>query len=210
MSSLSKGNLNEIASLYSGITLNESSEVSEGILSRGLQYAKGTLSPIIKKNLKLDPKKGLAKGLLDKSLQKGVSAASKVARGGYELAKQTAKTAGKQALGTAKFVIPNVALPAAAIGTVADITAPMRGGQSKILNLLKPKYEETYQEGEVLTEEVIQENTSVLVYAIGDYLVENNFAPDSEKAIKIMENMSDKWAEEIIVSYLQIEENVDG
>lgn len=207
MSGLSQRSHGELNNLVKNIVI---SEKQNPIVSRALQYAKGTLSPIIKKNLKLDPKKGLAKGLLDKSLQKGVSAASKVVRGGLELADKTAKTAGKQALGTAKFIIPNVALPAAAFGAVADITAPMRGGRSRILDFLKPKYEETYQEGEVLTEEVIQENTSVLVYAIGDYLVENNFASDSEKAIKIMENMSDEWAEEIIVSYLQIEENVDG
>jgi len=215
MSSLSKGNLNEIASLYSGITLSESKEdiVNEkldprALLSRGVQYAKGTLSPIIKRNLKLDPKKGLAKGLLDKALQKGVSAVSQVGRGGYDIGKETVKGAGRQLKGLATFSLPKLALPGA-IGYVAyDLSKPE--GESAIKKFLKPKYEETLQGGEVLTEEVIQENTNIFVYAIGNYLIENNFASDSAKAIKIMENMSDSWTEEIILSYFQSEENVDG
>ena len=208
MSGLSHKSHGELNNLVKNIVISEKQQ--NPIVSRALQYAKGTLSPIIKKNLKLDPKKGLAKGLLDKALQKGVSALSQAGRGGYEVGKETVYGAGRQLKGLATFTLPRLALPSAVGAAAADLTAPSRGGKSKILDFLKPKYEETYQEGEVLTEEVIQENTSVLVYAIGDYLVENNFASDSEKAIKIMENMSDEWAEEIIVSYLQIEENVDG
>ncbi len=41
---------------------------------------KGELSPIIKRNLKLDPNKGLAKGLLDKGAKTTVDIGSKLLR----------------------------------------------------------------------------------------------------------------------------------
>ena len=219
MSSLSKGNLNEIASLYSGITLNESVEekkettdLSEEVLSeeviqenstfifqvignhlienkladtpesavkimenmsdgwaediladyvastdpelvegsnpfdpraaiksglkRGFDYAKGTLSPIIKKRLNIPAGQGLAAGVtkkvLEKGLDKGTQLAKDVFQGGVL---GTAKTAYKQARAVgskARALVPTVATGAA----IADLARP----DSFLKGLFKPNY----------------------------------------------------------------------
>ena len=153
MSIISKGNLNEIANLYSGITLGESVEpqqdpqvdvdlseevlteeailedstfifqlvgshlienkmadseesaikimenmsdgwsveilatyfsdhedLNEGLKSKAMGYLKGTISPIIKKRLNIDPKQGLMKGITKKVIEKGVDKGTQVVK----------------------------------------------------------------------------------------------------------------------------------
>lgn len=207
MSNLSKSNLNEIGSIYSNITLSESTDVlaeQNPITQRLVSYGKGTLSPIIKKTLKLDPTKPLATGLLKKGVESATTTGTKVVRDIGSGITGTARTAYRQGRAVASK-LKGFALPVAATAAGIDLTAPMRGERSRILDYLKPKYEESSYDGNILTEEVANETCEHLCHLIGSYLIENKLADNGEKAIKIMENMSDKWAEEILISYLNEE-----
>jgi len=199
MSGLSQRTHGELNNIAANIVL------SEKLGGRIKSYVSGSLSPIIKKNLKLDPKKGLAKGLLDKGLQKVTSGATKFAAGALDTAKKTALGMGSQAKAIADFTLPYVALPLAGAGVVADLTAPIRGGESRIRKMLpKPSHshlpEQSLLDGQILTEEVIEESTISLINIIESHLIEYKLADDSETARKIMENMSDEWVEKIILS----------
>ena len=65
MSGLSHKSHGELNQITANIMLSESIDPRKKAIQnagyRLLNYARGTLSPIIKKNLKLDPKEGLAK-----------------------------------------------------------------------------------------------------------------------------------------------------
>ena len=64
------------------------------------------LSPIIKRNLKLDPNKGLAKGLLDKGIKTTVDIGSKVVRdAGKTVNRMLAGTTYRQARGVGKKIV---------------------------------------------------------------------------------------------------------
>lgn len=54
---------------------------------------------------------------------------------------------------------------------------------------------------EVLTEEVILEDSTFIFQLVGSHLIENKMADSEESAIKIMENMGDAWAVEILATY---------
>ena len=55
---------------------------------------------------------------------------------------------------------------------------------------------------EVLSEEAIQENSTFIFQVIGNHLIEKKLADSPESAVKIMENMSDGWAEDILADYV--------
>lgn len=54
---------------------------------------------------------------------------------------------------------------------------------------------------EVLTEEAILEDSTFIFQLVGSHLIENKMADSEESAIKIMENMSDAWAVEILAMH---------
>ena len=68
MSGLSHKSHGELNQITANIMLSESIDPRKKAIQAGtnrlVNYARGTLSPIIKKNLKLDPNQGLAKGVL--------------------------------------------------------------------------------------------------------------------------------------------------
>lgn len=204
MSGLSHKSHGELNQITANIMINEGvrgrlSTAIQDVGSRALGYARGTLSPIIKKNLGLDPKKGLAKGLLDKGVQGAVDVGSKLARDTAGGAKSVLGATYRQARGVGKRIVPLVPFAGAtyAVGqAVNDLQKPK--GQSVIRGFFgeKPKYQK--EEVELLSEEAIQECSEILYGIIGGYLIEKGLADDVDKAHAIMENMSDTWAEDII------------
>jgi len=217
MSSLSKGNLNEIANLYSGITVKESAEpqqdpqvdvdLSEEVLTeeailedstfifqlvgshlienkmadseesaikimenmgdawaveilatyfsdhqdlheaggeirrRAMGYLKGTISPIIKKRLNIDPKQGLMTGIAKKVIEKGVDKGTQLAKdvfqggigGTIDSGYKQARAVGRH---LRKFVPGTVALGAGG-AAVGDL---MQGDKSWLRQMFKPDY----------------------------------------------------------------------
>jgi len=67
---------------------------------------------------------------------------------------------------------------------------------------VEEKKETTDLSEEVLSEEAIQENSTFIFQVIGNHLIENKLADTPESAVKIMENMSDGWAEDILADYV--------
>tara|TARA_B100002019_G_scaffold65875_1_gene56561 strand:- start:306 stop:935 length:630 start_codon:yes stop_codon:yes gene_type:complete len=200
MSGLSHKSHGELNQITANIMINEGIRGAiKAAGSRALGYARGTLSPIIKKNLGLDPKQGLAKGLLDKGLQGAADVGSKLARDAAGGAKSVLGATYRQARGVGKKIVPLVPFAAATYGVgqaVNDLQKPK--GQSVIRGFFgeKPKYQK--EEVELLSEEAIQECSEILYGMIGGYLIEKGLADDVDKAHAIMENMSDTWAEDII------------
>ena len=84
MSGLSHKSHGELNQITANIMLSESIDPRKKARQLGtnrlVNYARGTLSPIIKKNLKLDPNQGLAKGLLKKGTETAVDIGSKLVR----------------------------------------------------------------------------------------------------------------------------------
>jgi hypothetical protein len=62
---------------------------------------------------------------------------------------------------------------------------------------------------EVLTEEVILEDSTFIFQLVGSHLIENKMADSEESAIKIMENMSDGWSVEILATYFSDNEDLN-
>lgn len=62
---------------------------------------------------------------------------------------------------------------------------------------------------EVLTEEVILEDSTFIFQLVGSHLIENKMADSEESAIKIMENMSDGWSLEILATYFSDNEDLN-
>jgi len=200
MSGLSHKSHGELNQITANIMLNEGVRTAiQAAGSRALGYARGTLSPIIKKNLGLDPKKGLAKGLLDKGLQGAADIGSKLTRDAGKTVNTLAGTTYRQARFVGKKAAPLAPFAGAtyAVGqAVNDLQKPK--GQSVIRGFFgeKPKYQK--EDVELLSEEAIQECSEILYGMIGGYLIEKGLADDVDKAHAIMENMSDTWAEDII------------
>ena len=200
MSGLSHKSHGELNQITANIMLNEGVRTAiQAAGSRALGYARGTLAPIIKKNLGLDPKKGLAKGLLDKGLQGAADIGSKLTRDAGKTVNTLAGTTYRQARFVGKKAAPLAPFAGAtfAVGqAVNDLQKPK--GQSVIRRFFgeKPKYQK--EDVELLSEEAIQECSEILYGMIGGYLIEKGLADDVDKAHAIMENMSDTWAEDII------------
>ena len=181
---------------------NNARKFAQGQGIRAYRYAKGELSPIIKKNLKLDPNKGLAKGLLDKGAKTTVDIGSKFVRdvgGGI-------KGVGTNLYRTVRGIAKNPYVQgAAALGTAAyDLARPK--GKSFLRGLVNSDEKTQKEEVEILSEETITEASELLYISICGYLLESQLADDVDKAHAIMENMSDTWAEEIIQNVLLAED----
>ena len=170
--------------------------------SKALGYAKGTLSPIIKKNLKLDPNQGLAKGLLKKGTETAVDIGSKLVRdigGGI-------KGTGADLYRLGRGIASNRYVKGAAVvgAGLYDLARPK--GKSFLRGLVNSDEKTQKEEVEILSEETITEASELLYISICGYLLESQLADDVEKAHAIMENMSDTWAEEIIQNVLLAED----
>ena len=166
------------------------------------KYARRELSPIIKRNLKLDPNKGLAQGLLDKGAKTTVDIGSKLTRDAGKTANTLAGHTYRQARFVGKKVAPLVPFGIAMhyVGKgVDDLMKPPE--QSGIKRFVRDRLgigRTQKEEVEVLSEEDIAMSTEYLCHVISDYLLETKLADDLDRAHTIMENMSDEWAEEII------------
>ena len=166
------------------------------------KYGQRELSPIIKRNLKLDPKKPLAQGLLDAGAKATTDIGSKLVRDAGKTVNTLSGTAYRQTRFMGKKLAP-LALPAAlATGVgqaVNDLQKPSgQSGIKKFFKNLTQGGNTQKEEVEVLSEEFIAESTEYLYHAITGYLLETKLADDLDRAHTIMENMSDEWAEEII------------
>jgi len=206
MSGLSHKSHGELNQITANIMLSESIDPRKKALqsagSRLVNYARGTLSPIIKKNLKLDPKEGLAKGLLKKGTETAVDIGSKLVRdvgGGI-------KSVGTNLYRTGRAIAKNPFVQGAtAFGAAAyDLARPK--GKSFLRGLVNPSEKTQKEEVEILSEETITEASELLYISICGYLLESQLADDIDKAHAIMENMSDTWAEEIIQNVLLAED----
>lgn len=203
MSGLSHKSHGELNQITANIMLNEGVKTAiQAAGSRALGYAKGTLSPIIKKNFGLDPKQGLAKGLLKKGTEGAVDIGSKLLRdvGGGIKNVGTNIYKGVRGLARNRFVQGTAAVGAAAY----DLARPK--GKSFLRGLVNPDEKTQKEEVEILSEETITEASELLYVAICGYLLESQLADDVDKAHAIMENMSDTWAEEIIQNVLLAED----
>ena len=169
---------------------------------QAFRYAQRELSPIIKRNLKLDPNKGLAQGLLDKSAKTTVDIGSKLTRDAGKTVNTLAGHTYRQARFVGKKLAPLAPLAGAAYGVgeiVNDLQKPPgKSGIKKFFKNLTGGGNTQKEEVEVLSEEFIAESTEYLYHAITGYLLETKLADDLDRAHTIMENMSDEWAEEII------------
>ena len=202
MSGLSHKSHGELNQITANIMLNEGVKTAiQAAGSRALGYARGTLSPIIKKNFGLDPKQGLAKGLLKKGTEGAVDIGSKLLRdvGGGIKNVGTNIYKGVRGLARNRFVQGTAAVGAAAY----DLARPK--GKSFLRGLVNPDEKTQKEEVEILSEETITEASELLYVAICGYLLESQLADDVDKAHAIMENMSDTWAEEIIQNVLLAE-----
>ena len=166
------------------------------------RYGQRELSPIIKRNLNLDPKKPLAQGLLDKGTKTTVDVGSKLTRDAGKTVNTLAGHTYRQARFVGKKIAPLVPF---GIGMhyvgkgVDDLMKPP--GQSGIKRFVRDRLgigRTQKEEVEVLSEEDIAMSTEYLCHVISDYLLETKLADDLDRAHTIMENMSDEWAEEII------------
>ena len=203
MSGLSHKSHGELNQITANIMLNEGVKTAiQAAGSRALGYARGTLSPIIKKNFGLDPKQGLAKGLLKKGTEGAVDIGSKLLRdvGGGIKNVGTNIYKGVRGLARNRFVQGTAAVGAAAY----DLARPK--GKSFLRGLVNPDEKTQKEEVEILSEETITEASELLYVAICGYLLESQLADDVDKAHAIMENMSDTWAEEIIQNVLLAED----
>ena len=166
------------------------------------KYGQRELSPIIKRNLKLDPKKPLAQGLLDAGAKATTDIGSKLVRDAGKTVNTLSGTAYRQARFVGKKLAPAVPLAGAAYGfgeLVNDLQKPPgKSGIKKFFKNLTQGGNTQKEEVEVLSEEFIAESTEYLYHAITGYLLETKLADDLDRAHTIMENMSDEWAEEII------------
>ena len=166
------------------------------------KYGQRELSPIIKRNLKLDPKKPLAQGLLDAGAKATTDIGSKLVRDAGKTVNTLSGTAYRQARFVGKKLAPAVPLAGAAYGVgeiVNDLQKPPgKSGIKKFFKNLTGGGNTQKEEVEVLSEEFIAESTEYLYHAITGYLLETKLADDLDRAHTIMENMSDEWAEEII------------
>ena len=206
MSGLSHKSHGELNQITANIMLSESIDPRKKAIQAGtnrlVNYARGTLSPIIKKNLKLDPNQGLAKGLLKKGTETVVDIGSKLVRdvgGGI-------KGVGTNLYRTVRGIAKNPYVQgAAAVGAAAyDLARPK--GKSFLRGLVNPSEKTQKEEVEILSEETITEASELLYISICGYLLESQLADDVDKAHAIMENMSDTWAEEIIQNVLLAED----
>lgn len=206
MSGLSHKSHGELNQITANIMLSESIDPRKKAIQAGtnrlVNYARGTLSPIIKKNLKLDPNQGLAKGLLKKGTETVVDIGSKLVRdvgGGI-------KGVGTNLYRTVRGIAKNPYVQgAAALGTAAyDLARPK--GKSFLRGLVNSDEKTQKEEVEILSEETITEASELLYISICGYLLESQLADDVDKAHAIMENMSDTWAEEIIQNVLLAED----
>ena len=166
------------------------------------RYGQRELSPIIKRNLNLDPKKPLAQGLLDAGVKTTVDVGSKLTRDAGKTVNTLAGHTYRQARFVGKNLAPAVPLAGAAYGVgeiVNDLQKPPgKSGIKKFVKNLTRGGNTQKEEVEVLSEEFIAESTEYLYHAITGYLLETKLADDLDRAHTIMENMSDEWAEEII------------
>ena len=203
MSGLSHKSHGELNQITANIMLNEGVKTAlQAAGSKALGYAKGTLSPIIKKNLKLDPNQGLAKGLLKKGTETAVDIGSKLVRdigGGI-------KGTGADLYRLGRGIASNRYVKGAAVvgAGLYDLARPK--GKSFLRGLVNPSEKTQKEEVEILSEETITEASELLYVAICGYLLESQLADDVDKAHAIMENMSDTWAEEIIQNVLLAED----
>ena len=182
--------------------LNTARKFAQAKGAEGYKYAQKNLSPIIKKNLKLDPNKPLAQGLLDAGAKTTADVTSKLMRDGGKTIGTLAGTTYRQARFVGKKLAPLAPLAGAAYGigqAVDDLQKPPgQSGIKKFFRNLTGGGNTQKEEVEVLSEEVIAESTEYLYHAITGYLLETKLADDLDRAHTIMENMSDTWAEEII------------
>ena len=182
-----------------GKTVGKFARAKGGELYR---YGQRELSPIIKKNLKLDPKKPLAQGLLDAGAKTTTDIGSKFVRDAGKTVGALAGHTYRQARFVGKKLAPAVPLAGAAYGVgeiVNDLQKPPgKSGIKKFFKNLTQGGNTQKEEVEVLSEEFIAESTEYLYHAITGYLLETKLADDLDRAHTIMENMSDEWAEEII------------
>ena len=206
MSGLSHKSHGELNQITANIMLSESIDPRKKAIQAGtnrlVNYARGTLSPIIKKNLKLDPNQGLAKGLLKKGTETVVDIGSKLVRdvgGGI-------KGVGTNLYRTVRGIAKNPYVQgAAALGTAAyDLARPK--GKSFLRGLVNSDEKTQKEEVEILSEETITEASELLYISICGYLLESQLADNVDRAHTIMENMSDEWAEEIIQNVLLAED----
>ena len=206
MSGLSHKSHGELNQITANIMLSESIDPRKKAIqsagSRLVNYARGTLSPIIKKNLKLDPKEGLAKGLLKKGTETAVDIGSKLVRdigGGI-------KGTGRDLYRLGRGIASNKWVKGAAVvgAGIYDLARPK--GKSFLRGLVNSDEKTQKEEVEILSEETITEASELLYISICGYLLESQLADDVEKAHAIMENMSDTWAEEIIQNVLLAED----
>ena len=173
---------------------NNARKFAQGQGIRAYRYAKGELSPIIKKNLKLDPNKGLAKGLLDKGAKTTVDIGSRLVRdvgGGI-------KSTGADLYRLGRGIASNRYVKGAAVvgAGLYDLARPK--GKSFLRGLVNSDEKTQKEEVEILSEETITEASELLYISICGYLLESQLADNVDRAHTIMENMSDEWAEEII------------
>ena len=206
MSGLSHKSHGELNPITANIMLSESIDPRKKALqsagSRLVNYARGTLSPIIKKNLKLDPKEGLAKGLLKKGTETAVDIGSKLVRdigGGI-------KGTGRDLYRLGRGIASSKWVKGAALGGAAIYDLARPKGKSFLRGLVNSDEKTQKEEVEILSEETITEASELLYISICGYLLESQLADDVDKAHAIMENMSDTWAEEIIQNVLLAED----
>ena len=206
MSGLSHKSHGELNQITANIMLSESIDPRKKAIQVGanrlVNYARGTLSPIIKKNLKLDPNQGLAKGLLKKGTETVVDIGSKLVRdigGGI-------KGTGADLYRMGRGIASSKWVKGAALGGAAIYDLARPKGKSFLRGLVNSDEKTQKEEVEILSEETITEASELLYISICGYLLESQLADDVDKAHAIMENMSDTWAEEIIQNVLLAED----
>ena len=164
MSGLSHKSHGELNQITANIMLSESIDPRKKAIQAGtnrlVNYARGTLSPIIKKNLKLDPNQGLAKGLLKKGTETAVDIGSKLVRdisGGI-------KSTGGDLYKLGRSIASNRYVKGAAVlgAGIYDLARPK--GKSFLRGLVNSDEKTQKEEVEILSEETITETQNFCIF----------------------------------------------
>jgi hypothetical protein len=199
--------IKEIAALYGQINLNEGNRLGTGteivgkISKAAAPVFKGALGIPTSQSLK-DVAGKKAVELVSRGAAQTVKTGANIARATRDIVGQGIQSGGKglKDLGMTTAKSMRAVAPTAAVAGVLDLA--IRQGQSvpaqlynKVKKIANPNLADSYQ----IDDETVIECLNV----IANYLIIEKYASDEKSALKIMENMSEGWAQNILEDYLE-------
>jgi hypothetical protein len=203
---MTNNQIKEIAALYGQINLNEGklgtgTEIVSKMTKAAAPAFKGALGIPASQSLK-DVAGKKAVELVSRGAAQTLKTGANVARATRDIVGQGIQSGGRglKDLGMATAKSMRAVAPTAAVAGVLDYA--IRQGQSvpaqlfnKVKKIANPNLQDSYQ----IDDETVIECLNV----IANYLIIEKYASDEKSALKIMENMSEGWAQNILEDYLE-------